>query len=332
MLRRQQCLERKRELEQSNSSSNRQPSRQPAARSQGPPQRSTPFEHISRSVEYPVTPSRSQPRKAVAKAVSSNSYPDSYPTAILTPKSDDEDQWKYFSDPGPFDEDELMIDNAVAGPSTIARPAVPAKLLYTAQGKEALRVLNTVFSLPSFRHHQLEAITATMEGKDVFVLMPTGGGKSLCYQVPAVCHSGKTKGVTFVISPLIALMTDQVQSLCKKGVDAVRISSETTSEEYREIRDRLVGRGKKPAMVYVAPERLQTNDTLNSWMKTLHSNGELARFVIDEAHCISTWGRDFRDAVRLFFFIENSPLKYCNNSIKISLASGRIIRTFQLWR
>lgn len=251
------------------------------------------------------------------QVASSHTYTDAHVPAVLTPRSNDEDHWDDFSDPMLYDDDDLMGGNAVAGPSGTADNATVTKLTSTPHGKEALRVLNNVFSLPSFRHHQLEAITATMEGKDVFVLMPTGGGKSLCYQVPAVCHSGKTKGVTFVISPLIALMTDQVQSLCKKGVDAVQITSEMSTQEYFEIKERLVGSGKKPAMVYVAPERLQTSDTLNSWMKTLHSNGQLARFVIDEAHCISTWGRDFRDAVCSSSFIARFALIFYRISTKI---------------
>jgi bloom syndrome protein len=162
---------------------------------------------------------------------------------------------------------------------------------------EIIRTLKDVFSLHEFRTNQLEAISATMAGRDVFVLMPTGGGKSLCYQLPAVCHSGNTKGVTFVVSPLLALMHDQVQSLKKKGIDVVLWNSEMTSEDVQDIMQRLNSK-RKPSMVYVTPEKLKESNALKNNLTRLYQLGVLARFVIDEAHCISSWGRDFREAVR----------------------------------
>lgn len=165
---------------------------------------------------------------------------------------------------------------------------------------EAMRVLREVFDLNEFRKNQLEAITATMAGKDVFVLMPTGGGKSLCYQVPAVCHGGKTDGVTVVVSPLIALMIDQVHHLQKRGIDAVLFNSDQDSDVSREVRTRLVGSGRKPRLLYVTPEKLHHSNDMRNILSRLHQAKQLARFVIDEAHCVSLWGRDFRDAVRAF--------------------------------
>ncbi|KAF8605685.1 ATP-dependent DNA helicase [Ceratobasidium sp. AG-I] len=142
----------------------------------------------------------------------------------------------------------------------------------------------------------IENAATTMAGDDVFVLMPTGGGKSLCYQLPAVCTTGRTRGVTFVVSPLKSLMEDQVRSLQDKGVDVVMF--------IREARARLMGElGTKPSLVYVTPEKLEKSDDMKNILNTLLREGQLARFVIDEAHCVSTWGRDFREAYQGLGFL-----------------------------
>ncbi|THV03242.1 ATP-dependent DNA helicase [Dendrothele bispora CBS 962.96] len=153
--------------------------------------------------------------------------------------------------------------------------------------------LNKVFGLPSFRTNQLEAIIAALSGRDVFVLMPTGGGKSLCYQLPAVCKGGSTKGITVVVSPLLSLMTNQVSSLRDKNVDVVLWNSEST--DVVEIMRRLRG-NPKPSLLYVSPEKIKESGSLHSILTDLYRSNHLARFVIDEAHCISTWGQDFREA------------------------------------
>ncbi|CAE6433586.1 unnamed protein product [Rhizoctonia solani] len=172
--------------------------------------------------------------------------------------------------------------------------------------EEIMAKLKSVFGLESFRTNQAPAVDATMSGQDVFVLMPTGGGKSLCYQLPAVCTTGRTRGVTFVVSPLKSLMIDQVRQLKSKGVDVIMFSSDQSAKAAREARNRLVTRGAKPSLVYVTPERLEMSGDMRKTLDNLMRNGELARFVIDEAHCVSTWGRDFREAYQGLGFLRQS--------------------------
>ena len=157
------------------------------------------------------------------------------------------------------------------------------------------------FHLRGFRPNQLEAINATLSGKDAFVLMPTGGGKSLCYQLPAIVMSGKTRGVTVVISPLISLMNDQVEHLRKLSVQALLINSELETDRRRFIMEAL----EEPdverfvQLLYITPEMMNKSQALMSAFTRLHRRNRLARIVIDEAHCVSQWGHDFRPDYKL---------------------------------
>ncbi|KAJ7734925.1 DNA helicase [Mycena maculata] len=196
---------------------------------------------------------------------------------------EDEDLWA--------DMDDVTMDHLDDDPAPVPAPVA----LTGPYASEIFSNLKRVFRLDSFRRNQFEAIDATMAGRDVFVLMPTGGGKSLCYQLPAVCRGGKTKGVTVVVSPLLALMHDQVNRLLEKDIDAVLLTSSTAEEESRNITARMYG-NSKPTLLYITPERLKISSNLKNMLANLYRRRELARFVIDEAHCIATWGQDFREA------------------------------------
>ncbi|CAJ0745868.1 11970_t:CDS:2, partial [Entrophospora sp. SA101] len=155
-------------------------------------------------------------------------------------------------------------------------------------------VLNDTFKLKDFRKNQLEAIVQTLDGKDVFVVMPTSGGKSLCYQLPALIKTGKTKGVTIVISPLQSLIIDQVYNLERHNISALCLYSEQEDKEKQNVYTELDKTIPSCRLLYLTPEMLNKNTKISSAIRCLYERNQLARFVIDEAHCVSEWGHDFR--------------------------------------
>ena len=173
---------------------------------------------------------------------------------------------------------------------------LPKELMGHPWSDDVRQALKDRFRLTEFRPHQLEIINATLAGHDVLAILPTGAGKSLCYQLPALIGSGKTSGITVVISPLRSLMADQVQHLKDKNIQAFEFEGDMDPRVRHHI---LHGfNSDEPEnllqLLYVTPEMVTNSNALLEGFKKLNRKRKLARLVVDEAHCVSQWGHDFR--------------------------------------
>ncbi len=170
--------------------------------------------------------------------------------------------------------------------------------------EKALQALEFYYGYKSFRPMQAEIIEKITSGKDTLILMPTGGGKSICYQIPAIIMEGT--GV--IVSPLISLMKDQVEALKSNGVEAAYLNSSLTAAEQRDVEERLYS--GKLDMIYVSPEKLVTKEFVLSLSRI-----KINLFAIDEAHCVSAWGHDFRPEYTHLKFLKqqypNTPVVAC---------------------